>query len=390
MDETNAWEKAQAIKNKLIDLRRDFHMHPELGFNEVRTSGIVAGVLQELGYQVKTRVGKTGVVADIGSGSPRIAIRADMDALPLTEKNDVIYASKNKGIMHACGHDAHTAILLGLAELLIKEDLPGSVRLIFQPSEESADEEGISGAPKMVEDGAMDGVDMILALHVGPMTPTGQIRVEAGPASGGVDSWFGRVIGKGGHGAYPHKTIDPFYICSHVIMALNGIVSRRVAPYSPAVVSIGSISGGSTENVIPDHIDLTGTLRYTDKSVHNDLQTEIRRAFELAKTLGGDYDLRFEDGGPPMINDPAAVRLISDSASFLLGKENVLPMTKDLGAEDFGYFSNIAPGAMFMLGALIKGDERVGHNPLFDIDEDALPIGAAILLDSIIRFLRGN
>ena len=142
--------------------------------------------------------------------------------------------------------------------------------------------------------------------------------------------------------------------------------------------------------MIPDHIDLTGTLRYTDKNVHNDLQTEIRRAFELAKTLGGDYELRFEDGGPPMINDPAAVRLISDSASFLLGKENVLPMTKDLGAEDFGYFSNIAPGAMFMLGALIKGDERVGHNPLFDIDEDALPIGAAILLDSIMRFLRGS
>ncbi|HKZ43842.1 MAG TPA: M20 family metallopeptidase [Anaerolineales bacterium] len=390
METLNSLIKAQAIHNKMIEWRRDFHKNPELGFSEIRTAGIVAEHLRKLGFRVKTNIGKTGVVAELGNGDPMIAIRADMDALPLTEKNKVSYASQKPSIMHACGHDAHTAILMGVAELLILEEFHGSVRLLFQPSEESADEEGISGAPRMVEDGAMEGVNMILALHVGPMTPTGQIRVEAGPASGGVDSWFGKIIGKGGHGAYPHKTIDPFYICSHVIMALNGIVSRKVPPFSPAVVSIGSIHGGHTENVIPEHIDLTGTLRYTDHSVHKDLHKEIQRAFRLAKTLGGDFELRFEDGGPPMINDPAAVRIITDAATRVIGRKNVLPMAKDLGAEDFGYFSNIAPGAMFMLGALIEGDERVGHNPFFDIDENALPIGTAILLESALGFLKGN
>ena len=388
MDKINSLDKALKIKSKMIEWRRDFHSHPELGFQEIRTAGIVEDHLRKLGYQVKNHIGKTGVIGDIGDGSPMIAIRADMDALPLTEMNEVSYASQNIGVMHACGHDAHTAILMGVAELLTKEQFSGTIRLIFQPSEEGGDEEGISGAPRMVEDGAMKGVDMILALHQGPMTPTGQIRVEAGPASGGVDSWFGRIIGKGGHGAYPHKTIDPFYICSHVIMALNGIVSRKIPPYSPAVVSIGSIQGGHAENVIPEFIDLNGTLRYTDQEIHNDLKIEIERAFKLAVTLGGGYELRFEDGGPPMINDPLAVNLITEAAAKIIGKENVLPMTKDLGAEDFGFFSDLAPGAMFMLGALINGDERVGHNPYFDIDEDALPFGAAILLQSVLDYLK--
>jgi amidohydrolase len=390
MNELNTLDKAKAIHEKLISWRRDFHMHPELGFCEHRTAEKVAEILENLGLEIKKGVGRTGVVADIGTGSPVIAIRADMDALPLQEKNDVSYVSQNPGLMHACGHDAHTAMLLGVAELLTKEEFSGTVRLLFQPSEERADEEGISGAPRMVEDGAMQGVDMVIALHVAPMTPTGQIRVESGPASGGVDSWFGRIIGMGGHGAYPQKTIDPFYICGHVIMALNGIVSRRVAPFSPAVVSIGSLHGGHTENVIPEHVDITGTLRYTEEGIQKELHTEIRRAFELSHTLGGDYELKFEIGDPPMINAPRAVELISSVAADLIGADNVLPMTKDLGAEDFGVFSKLAPGAMFVLGALISGDERVGHNPYFDIDEDALPIGTAILVESALRYLKAK
>jgi amidohydrolase len=275
----------------------------------------------------------------------------------LQEKNDVNYASQNPGIMHACGHDSHTAMLLGVAELLSKEEFSGTVRLLFQPSEEGADEEGISGAPRMIEDGAMEGVDMVLALHVNPMVPTGQIQVTAGPISGGVDSWFGKIIGKGGHGASPHETIDPFNICSHVIIALNGIVSRRLAPFSPAVVSIGSLHGGHTENVIPEQVEITGTLRYLEEEIHKVLHEEIRRSFELSRTLGGDYELKFEIGDPPMINAPRAVELIKSVTVDLIGAENVTPMDDSLGAEDFGRLSSMVPGAMFTLGTQIAGNE---------------------------------
>jgi len=380
-------DKARAMQGQLVEWRRDFHMHPELGFRETRTSAIVADLLEKLGCRVRRNVGGTGVVADLGSGKPMIAIRADMDALPIQETNDVLYVSQNPGVMHACGHDAHTAMLLGAATLLAGEEFLGTVRFLFQPSEEAGDDEGVSGAPHMIRDGAMAGVDMVIALHVDPATPVGDIRNESGPASGGVDSWFGRVIGKGGHGARPHETIDPIFISAHVIFALNGIVSRRLHPFSPAVVSVGAIHAGQAENVIPAQVDFAGTLRYTEHKVQEQIHAEIERTFALARTLGGDYELRFEIGGPPMQNHPAAVELIHLAAVDLLGEEHILPFTKELGAEDFGCFSEVAPGAMFALGTRIEGDQRYGHNPRFDIDERALPIGAAILAEAALRFL---
>jgi len=250
------------------------------------------------------------------------------------------------------------------------------------------DDEGISGAPRMIADGAMEGVDMVIALHVDPSTPVGDIRVKQGPASGGVDSWFGKIIGKGGHGARPHDTIDPFYLAAHIIFALNAISSRRLSAFDPSVVSIGSLKGGQTENVIPDYVEITGTLRFTQARVQERLHAEITRAFELARSLGGDYKLRFEIGTPPMQNDPRAVELIQLAAGGILGLEHVLEPDNDLGAEDFGCFSEIAPGAMFTLGVRIEGDERQGHNPRFDIDERALPIGTAILSECVLRFLK--
>jgi len=377
------------IQEDIIEWRRDFHMHPELGFDVIRTSGKVAEELEKLGYRVRRNVGKTGVVADLGDENGScIALRADMDALPILEANDVPYKSQTEGKMHACGHDSHTAMLLGVATLLAKEKFPGKVRLLFQPSEEAADEEGISGAPRMIEDGAMKGVDMVLALHVDPATPVGNIRISDGPSSGGVDSWFGRIIGKGGHGAAPHDTIDPFYIASHVMMALNAIVSRRINPFNPAVVSIGTLNGGFTENVIPAHVSISGTLRYTETKVREQIHEEIRRAFEISKTLGGSYELKIEVGAPPMINHTDAANLIETAAVDLLGRDHVLPPLKTLGAEDFGAFSQIAPGAMFTLGTLIDGDERYLHHPRLDLDERALPIGTAVLAESALRFLR--
>jgi amidohydrolase len=381
-------DKARKMQQQLIEWRRDFHMHPELGFQEMRTSAIVADALENLGYRVQRTVGSTGVVADLGSGEPLIAIRADMDALPIQESNDVPYVSQNPGVMHACGHDAHTAMALGAAALLAEEKFPGTVRFLFQPAEELSGPDGFSGAPHMIRDGAMEGVDMVIALHVDPATPVGDIRLESGPASGGVDSWFGRVIGKGGHGAQPHETIDPIFISAHVIFALNGIVSRRLHPFSPAVVSIGAIHAGQAENVIPAQVDFAGTLRYTEYKVQEQIHTEIERAFALARALGGDYELRFEIGNPPMQNHPAAVELIRGAAADLLGSEHILPFQKGMGAEDFGCFSEVASGAMFVLGTRIEGDERYGHNPRFDIDERALQVGAALLAESALRFLQ--
>jgi amidohydrolase len=380
-------DKAKKINDQLVSWRRDFHMHPELGFQETRTAGIVADTLEKLGYRVRRGVGRTGVVADLGEGKPVIAFRTDMDALPLAEANLVSYASQNPGVMHACGHDSHTAMALGAATLLAKEKFKGTVRFLFQPSEEVGDEEGISGAPRMVADGALESVDMVIAQHVDTCTPVGNIRISSGPASGGVDSWYGTILGKGGHGAKPNETVDPFYLTAHVLMALNAIVSRRLVPFDPAVVSVGSLHGGHTENVIPDRVEISGTLRFTEPRVQEQIHAEIRRAFEVVRPLGGDYALRFEIGSPPMQNAPEACALIEQAAADLLGKEHILPMLPDLGAEDFGSFSERVPGAMFILGTLIEGDERYGHNPHFDIDERALPLGAALFAGIALRYL---
>lgn len=377
------------IQEEIIEWRRDFHMHPELGFHEERTSRRVAEELEKLGYRVRRGVGRTGVVADFGQDGGRcIAIRADMDALPILEANEVPYRSQNDGTMHACGHDSHTAMALGAAALLVEEQFPGKVRFLFQPCEEAGDDEGISGAPRMIQDGAMEGVDMVIAQHVDPATRVGDIHISDGPSSGGSDSWYGRIIGKGGHGAKPELSVDPFYIATHVMMALNAIVSRRIGPFNPAVVSVGTLNGGFTQNVIPAHVDISGTLRYTDIAVQKQIHDEMRRAFALARTLGGDYEIRFELGAPPMINHTDVARLIEDTAVDLLGREHVTPIPKELGAEDFGSFTQLVPGAMFTLGTLIEGDERFLHHPRLDLDERALPIGTALLAEIALRYLR--
>jgi amidohydrolase len=383
-------DRARALSDELVAWRREFHMHPELGFEETRTSARVAGTMKSLGYRVRSGVARTGVVAELGQGHPVVAIRADIDALPVQEANDVDYASQVPGVMHACGHDAHTAMALGVATLLQQETFPGTIRFLFQPSEERGDEEGISGAPRMVEDGAMEGVDAVLALHVWPTCPTGTIAIEGGPASAGVDTFRATIVGRGGHGAYPHRTVDPIFIAGHVILALHGIVSRRLRPIDPAVVTVGSIHGGRAANVIPAQVDLTGTLRFTSQEVREQIHAEIERALEMTRVMGGDYVLQFDPGGLPMVNDESVAGCIREVGVELLGADNVLAQAMSMGSEDFGAFSDLAPGAMFRLGCLIEGDERLGHNARFDIDEDCMPVGVAILAGTALRLLHST
>ncbi len=389
-------QKAQALTDELIRIRRDIHSHPELAFREVRTAGLVADTLREIGgINIRTGVGKTGVVGDLGTGDgPTIAIRADMDALPIIEANDVEYRSQNDGKMHACGHDSHTAMLLGVAHLLKEEfasgKLRGNVRFLFQPAEEDEGGEAMSGAPMMIRDGALEGVDAVIALHVDSLQPLGQVTVREGPSSAAVDSFKAWITASGGHGAYPHEAGDPLWMLGPTLMALHGIVARRVDPMKAAVVSLGQIHGGAANNVIPAEVFLEGTLRSFDPQVREQLIAEVERALAVVRSFGGDYRLEVKRGYPAGYNDPQVTRWLEHTAADLIGADAIDRSRAGMGAEDFAFMTLKAPGSMFTLGAAVGDKQRAHHTPVFDIDERALPIGSAILAETARRFLAGE
>ncbi len=390
-------ERAKALAPELVRLRRDIHAHPELSFQEYRTAALVAETLQEIGgIAVRTGVAKTGVVGELGSGDgPTIAIRADMDALPILEATGAEYASTNSGVMHACGHDAHTAMLLGAAHLLRErfaaEELRGRVRFLFQPSEEAWDDEGKSGGLRMVEEGVMEGVDAVIAIHVDSMLPFGKVTVHHGWTSAAVDDFFGTILGTGGHGASPHDGTDPIFMLIPVLTALHGIRSRRIDPAEPGILSVGVVRGGEATNVIPNAVELHGTLRSYSPAVRELLVTEVEKAFAVARAYGGDYRLRIERGYPAGWNDTRVAGWMEQSAGRFLGDDCFDRSPAGLGAEDFAYMAQQAPGAMLMLGAAIgDGTARGHHTPIFDIDERCLPVGAAILAETALRFLKGE
>jgi amidohydrolase len=381
--------QAVALSGQLVAWRRDFHMHPELSFQEFRTAQVVAKALAEMGIEVRTEVGRTGVVGVLGSGSPVVAIRADMDALPIQEANPVDYASQNPGVMHACGHDAHTAILLGTAKLLasLPSRPPGQIRFLFQPSEESSDEENKSGAVRMIEDGALQGVDAVIALHLFSDLPARKVFLAPGYFTASEDNFYITLKGDGGHGAYPHQGIDPIFILAQVLNAINGIRARRISPTRRAVISVGSVHGGTAPNVIPNEIELTGTMRSFDDETRDRLKVELARALGVARALGGDYELELERGYPSTFNDPLVTETIEGAARALFGPD-VLPVVEPgMAAEDFSYMSREAPGAIFFLGAEIGDIPRAHHTPLFDLDEGVMPMGVALLAESACRLL---
>lgn len=383
-------DKAKAIESQIIEWRRDIHMHPELGFEETRTSRLVADALREMGIEIEVGIAETGIVARIGEGSPKVGIRADMDALPIDEANDVPYKSQTPGLMHACGHDAHTAILLGVARMLTEmEDRPeGEIRLLFQPSEEKWREDGHSGGSLMVEQKAADDLDAVIALHVSSTDPAGQVRITPGNALAAADTFEATIIGEGTHGASPHNGIDPIWIQAQVVNAIQAIRSRRLNPTDASVITIGAIHAGSAPNVIPHEVKIKGTIRSYTEEVRDEQHRLLEEAFAISRQLGGDYTLKISRGYPPMYNNPEIADLMRGVSIDLIGEEATNEGQPGMGAEDFSYMSQKAPGTMIFLGAKYDDMNRPHHSPIFDISEDAFHVGAAVLAESAIRLLK--
>ena len=372
-------EKAKAIQGDIVHWRRTIHKNPELGFEEFQTSKLIAETLTSFGIKVQS-VARTGVMGILGEGKPGIGLRADMDALPLQEANQTEYASQVPNKMHACGHDTHVAMLLGAAKILSEmPDRPqGQIRFLFKPSEERWDETGMSGGKLMAQEGLVDDLDHVFAIHINSLIPAGQLTAGTGYVMAAPDQFDATITGKGTHGAYPHMGNDPIFALAQVINVIHGIRARRINPLKPSVISIGAVHSGDANNIIPNSVFLNGTIRSYDEDIRTQLHEELTRAFDVAKALGCQVDLRIERGYPATYNDPAFTPLVEAAAKKIMGENCLYPFEPSMGGEDFSYLSNQKPGTLVWLGARLPGEGRPHHNPLFDVDENALPLGAAL------------
>jgi IAA-amino acid hydrolase len=383
---------AEILRDQLVAIRRSIHAHPEYGFQEHQTARLIADTLISLGARVRERVAKTGVIGELGNGNPIVAIRADMDALPIAEATGLPFTSQVPNMMHACGHDAHVACALGAAMLLAKEPLInsslGTVRFLFQPSEEQRDEDGQSGALRLIEEGALDGVDAVIALHTRGLA-VGSVGVTSGPALAANDTIRITIQGRAAHGAHPEEGIDAIAVSAQVINAIQQIISRRVSAIQPAVVSITTIHGGVKENVIAERVELGGTIRTTGGQARQQMIDELERALNVGRALGATCELRVFEGYAATVNDAGVTEAIRAAAKELLGLAHVIEMPFDPWAEDFGYMTARVPGAMFWLGVTSERvPNPIWHSATFDLDEDALPIGAMVLAASARSLLK--
>lgn len=368
------------MKEWLVSVRRDLHMYPELGLEENRTSTMIKKYLDDMNIDYETYEGQTSVVGIIRGAYPgkTIAIRADMDALPIIEKNDVAYKSKNHGVMHACGHDAHTTILLGAGKILssIKHELHGNVKLLFQPAEET-----VGGADRMVKAGCMENpkVDYVIGLHVMPNHPCGIIETKFGALNGASDGISITIKGKQAHGAYPDLGVDAIAIAGQVITALQNVVSRNVSPLDSAVLTLGTIKGGVKGNVIADEVKITGTLRTINLNTRSNVKERIKAIVtNIADSFGGEGKVEIEEGYTALINSSEVVEDLINTVKENFGEEAlVIKEMPSLGVEDFSYFIDAAKGAFYHLGCgnVEKNITAPLHNECFDIDEDCLPLG---------------
>lgn len=397
--------KANSIESKVIEWRRDIHMHPELGNQEFRTAKKVADHLRSLGIEVTEEVAVTGVVGFLKGGKPgpTVALRADMDALPVTERNDLPFKSVNTatyngqetGVMHACGHDTHVAILMGVAEVLasMKDELEGNVKFFFQPAEEGVYGQGMAGAELMVAEGVMEDVDAVFGLHIASQMEVGKIGYRSGPAMAAVDNLEITLKGRQAHGASPWSSVDPIVTSSQIVMGLQTILSRSVnITENPAVVTVGAIHGGIRHNIIPEQVEMIGTIRtFGDEQqqlVHKRI-TEI--VTNIAESAGAEVDLKIEKLYPSTVNDPALTATMLPTLQAAAGEGNVISMPPVTGAEDFSFFQREKPGLFINLGGMKKGGDPTTtpshHTPGFYIDEGGFTLGVRALSYFVVDYM---
>jgi amidohydrolase len=380
----NIRSEIKDIEKNIIGWRRDFHQYPELGFDEHRTSKIIGEALKEMGLAPQMNVGKTGVTADLTFGEgPTIALRADMDALPMQETSGLDFSSKHDGVMHACGHDGHMAMLLGAAKVLTQngDSFNGTVRFIFQPAEE-----GAGGARYMIEDGCLDGVDEIYGIHVWNYQPVGEVGITDGPVLAAADMFEIKIKGIGGHGAAPQGTIDAVVVASHLVQALQTIVSRNTNPLESTVVTIGTINGGHNFNIIADEVTLSGTARAYTEENRNLIKTRMSEIIDgVAKTFGAGISFDYEDGYPPTINHTDPTNKVLKAAERVVGEKAGMPYLS-MGGEDFSYYLQKIPGCFFFVGSA-PNDQKLFETPHhcshFTMDERALLVGPSIYLNLV-------
>lgn len=380
---------AKSLESTIIDWRRMLHRNPELSFHEYQTSAFIQQRLTDMGIPFRV-MAKTGVVAHIGQGDRCIALRADIDALPIQEESDVPFASQNPGIMHACGHDAHTSMLLGAAQILKQHEqsLNGVVRLIFQPGEERIP----GGASIMIREGVLEDPvpELILGQHVNPAAPVGTVSFVSGRMMASADEVYWSIQGRSGHAAQPHLAVDPIVIGAHLVTQLQTIISRNLNPFEPGVLSVTAFNGGTVTNIIPETVEMMGTLRSMNLEWREDAIARIENySRTLAETMGGSCDVRVLRGYPPLINDEQATAFARNAARSLLGQTSVTEFEPKMWGEDFAYYAQHIPACFWMLG--IRSpllDETPGlHNCRFVVDENALHIGTALMANAALTRL---
>jgi amidohydrolase len=374
-----------AQAEEIVSFRRHLHANPELSYEEFNTAKFITERLRSFGLQPQEGVATTGVVVVIEGKNPEkktVALRADIDALPITEENKVVYKSKNVGVMHACGHDVHTSSLLGTAKILnqVKDQFEGTVKLIFQPGEEK----NPGGASYMIKEGVLENPapTAIIGQHVMPLLPVGKIGFREGMYMASSDELYLKVMGKGGHGAAPELTIDPIVIACHIILGLQQIISRNASPKQPTVLTFGSISGKGATNIIPDEVNIAGTFRALNEEWRADgLKKIVKMAEGIAESMGGRCEVTISHGYPFLQNDPELTKRIRKAAEQYVGLENVVDLELAMGSEDFAYYSQVIPASFYRLGTRNEamGITSYVHTPTFDVDEHALAIGPGLM-----------